>query len=323
MRQPTSTLPAPTSAPATPEPIRGVVRLTARQLRFQRRVTLLVTVLPLAGLAMAIYLLWGTGISGVDLGLLLGFYTVTGLGVTVGYHRLFTHRSFRAVKPARVALAVAGSLSVEGGVIDWCATHRRHHAFADKYGDPHSPHLARAAGAKGVLIGLWHSHIGWLLDAEKSDPNEWTPDLVAEGALRWIDRAFPLFTVATFVLPAIIGGLATGTLGGALSGFLWGSLVRVFVVHHVTWSINSICHFYGREAYRARDESRNVWPLAPITFGESWHNNHHAFPWSARLGLRAWEVDFGWYAIKVLRTLRLVHDVKVPTREQREARRIR
>jgi len=130
MRQPTSTLPAPTSAPATPEPIRGVVRLTARQLRFQRRVTLLVTVLPLAGLAMAIYLLWGTGISGVDLGLLLGFYTVTGLGVTVGYHRLFTHRSFRAVKPARVALAVAGSLSVEGGVIDWCATHRRHHAFA-------------------------------------------------------------------------------------------------------------------------------------------------------------------------------------------------
>jgi stearoyl-CoA desaturase (Delta-9 desaturase) len=303
--------------------IRGVVRLTGRQLRFQRRLTLLFTVGPLAGIAFAIWSLWGTGISSLDLSLFLGFYVLTGLGITVGYHRLFTHRSFRATKPARVALAVAGSMAVEGSVISWCATHRRHHAFADRYGDPHSPHLAQAAGVKGVLIGLWHAHLGWMLQEERSDPNEWTPDLVADPAIQRIDRAFSWLTVVTFLLPPAIGFAVTGTLGGAWSAFVWGSLVRIFLLHHVTWGINSICHFYGREAYRARDESRNVWPMAPISFGESWHNNHHAFPWSARLGLRAWQIDLGWYAIAALRSLGLVREVKVPTREQREARRIR
>ena len=308
---------------AEPPEIRGVVRLTARQLRFQRRLTLLFTVGPLAGIAFAIWSLWGTGITALDLSLFVGFYVLTGLGITVGYHRLFTHRSFRATEPIRVALAVAGSMAVEGSVISWCATHRRHHAFADRHGDPHSPHLAQAAGVRGVLIGLWHAHLGWMLQEERSDPNEWTPDLVADPAIRRVDRAFSWLTVATFLLPPAIGFAVTGTLAGAWSAFLWGSLVRIFLLHHVTWSINSICHFYGKEAYRARDESRNVWPMAAISFGESWHNNHHAFPWSARLGLRPWQVDLGWYAIAALRSLRLVRDVKVPTREQREARRIR
>jgi stearoyl-CoA desaturase (delta-9 desaturase) len=162
-----------------------------------------------------------------------------------------------------------------------------------------------------------------MLQEERSDPNEWTPDLVADPAIRRVDRAFSWLTVATFLLPPAIGFAVTGTLAGAWSAFLWGSLVRVFLLHHVTWSINSICHFYGKEAYRARDESRNVWPMAPISFGESWHNNHHAFPWSARLGLRPWQMDMGWYAIAALRSLGLVREVKVPTREQREARRIR
>ncbi|HEX2069440.1 MAG TPA: fatty acid desaturase [Actinomycetota bacterium] len=311
-----------TEVAESPE-IRGVVRLTPQQLRFQRRMTLLFTVGPLAGIAFAVWSLWGTGISSLDLSLFLGFYALTGLGITVGYHRLFTHRSFRATKPIRVVLAVAGSMAVEGSVISWCATHRRHHAFADRFGDPHSPHLAQAAGVKGVLIGLWHAHLGWMLREERSDPNEWTPDLVADPAIQRVDRAFSWLTVATFLLPAAIGFVVTGTLSGAWSAFIWGSLVRVFLLHHVTWSINSICHFYGKEAYRARDESRNVWPMAPISFGESWHNNHHAFPWSARLGLRAWQIDLGWYAIAALRSLGLVRDVKVPTREQREARRIR
>ena len=306
-----------------PRAIRGVVRLTAKELRFQRRLTLAFTVGPLLGVALAMWMLWGSGISGLDLALLLSFYTFTGLGITVGFHRLFTHRSFRATRPVRVALAVAGSMAVEGSVVAWCATHRRHHAFSDRYGDPHSPHLARAAGVKGVAIGLWHAHVGWLLDPERSDPNEWTPDLMSDAAIRWVDRAFPWLTVVTFMLPAAIGWAVSGTLWGAASAFVWGSLVRIVLLHHVTWSINSICHFYGKEAYRARDESRNVWPMAPISFGESWHNNHHAFPWSARLGLRPWEIDIGWYAIRILRSLRLVRDVKVPTREQREARRIR
>jgi stearoyl-CoA desaturase (Delta-9 desaturase) len=316
----TATLAPP--RPEAPPEIRGIVRLSARELRFQRRVTLALTVFPLLGVGLAIWSLWGTGISAVDFWIFLGFYVATGLGITVGFHRLFTHRSFKAAAPVRVALATFGTMAVQGPVIQWCATHRRHHAFADQYGDPHSPHLAKAAGAKGVLLGLWHAHVGWLTDPEKSDPDEWTPDLVADPWVSRVNARFTSLTVATFVLPAILGLVITGTLGGAVSAFVWGSLVRIFLLQHVTWSINSVCHFYGKEAYRARDESRNVWPMAPISFGESWHNNHHAFPWSARLGLRPWQVDPGWYLIKGLSWLRLARDLKVPTAEQLAARRL-
>jgi stearoyl-CoA desaturase (delta-9 desaturase) len=308
---------------APPAPVRGVVRLTAKDLRFQRRLTLLFTIAPLAGVAFAIWRLWGVGISGLDFGLFLGFYAATGLGITVGFHRLFTHRSFSAKRPVRVALATLGSMAVQGAVIDWCATHRRHHAFADQYGDPHSPHLATAAGIKGVLVGLWHAHMGWLLADEKSDIDEWTPDLVADTAVARVHRAFPWLTLATFTLPAILGLAITGTWQGMLGAFVWGSLVRIFLLHHVTWSINSICHFYGKEAYRARDESRNVWPMSVISFGESWHNNHHAFPWSARLGLRGWQLDPGWWTIRFMKAVRLVGRVKVPTREQMAAKLLR
>jgi stearoyl-CoA desaturase (Delta-9 desaturase) len=316
------TIARPPEAPVD-APIRGVVRLTARDLRLQRRLTLLFTIAPLIGVTVAIWSLWGSGISGLDFGLFLGFYVATGLGVTVGFHRLFTHRSFHAIKPVRVALATLGSMSVQGAVIDWCATHRRHHAFADQYGDPHSPHLATAAGLKGVLAGLWHSHMGWLLSSEKSDIDEWTPDLVNDPAVARVHRAFPWLTLSTFLLPPIIGLAVTGTWHGALTAFLWGSLARIFLLHHVTWSINSICHFYGKEAYRARDESRNVWPMSLLSFGESWHNNHHAFPWSARLGLRKWQLDPGWYAIRLMKAVRLISRVKVPTREQMAAKLLR
>jgi stearoyl-CoA desaturase (delta-9 desaturase) len=316
------TLTRPPQTPA-PEPIRGVVRLTAQQLRFQRRLTLLFTIAPLGGVALAIWSLWGAGISGLDFGLLVGFYVFTVIGISVGFHRLFTHRSFHAVKPVRVILATLGSMSVQGAVIDWCATHRRHHAFADEYGDPHSPHLATAAGVKGVLAGLWHAHVGWLLASEKSDVNEWTPDLVADRAIARVNRLFPWLTLATFLLPPIIGLAVTGTLWGMFTAFVWGSLVRIFLLHHMTWSINSICHFYGKEQYRARDESKNVWPMALISFGESWHNNHHAFPWSARLGLRGWQIDLGWWTIRFMKAVHLISRVKVPTREQMAAKLLR
>ncbi|MFY9588037.1 MAG: acyl-CoA desaturase, partial [Actinomycetota bacterium] len=239
-----------------------------------------------------------------------------GLGVTLGYHRLFTHRSFRAIKPLRVILAIAGSMSVEGSVIAWVSTHRRHHAYADDFGDPHSPHLARAGGLKGVAMGLAHAHMGWLFSSEQSDQSEWAPDLLDEPAIRRVDKHFGTLTLATFLLPALLGLALTGSWVGMVTAFLWASLVRVFLLHHVTWSINSICHFYGREAYQARDESKNVWPLSVASFGESWHNNHHAFPWSARLGLRAWEIDPGWYVLRALRLVRAVRNVKVPTRAQ-------
>ena len=314
--------PAPPSAP-DPSPVRGTIRLTGAELRFQRRITLLFTLAPLAGVAFAIWRLWGTGISGVDFGLFLGFYLMTGLGITVGFHRLFTHRSFKAPTPVRVVLATMGSMAVEGDVVNWSATHRRHHAYADKFGDPHSPHLAQARGAKGVLLGLWHAHMGWLFDQDRTDPTAWAPDLAKDPAIARVARAFPWLTLTTFLLPPVLGFAITGTLVGALTAFIWGSLVRVFLLHHVTWSINSICHFYGKEAYRAHDESRNVALMGPISFGESWHNNHHAFPWSARLGLRAWEIDPGWYLIRALKALHLVRDVKTPTRKQLEERRIR
>ena len=299
-----------------------MVRLTAAELRLQRRITLLLTVGPLAGTVAAISLLWGWGITGLDFALFLSFYAATGIGITVGFHRLFTHRSFRALRPVKVLLAVFGSLALEGSVLQWCSTHRRHHAFADQYGDPHSPHLAQATGFLGVVLGLWHAHTGWLFGDDQSDPEEWTPDLVADRDIVRISNAFPWFGLVTFVLPPIIGGLVTWSIGGAVSAFLWGSLVRIFLLHHVTWSINSICHFYGREAYQARDESKNVWSLSPFSFGESWHNNHHAFPWSARLGLKFWQVDAGWYVIRALRAFRLVRDVKVPSVKDMAKRRL-
>jgi stearoyl-CoA desaturase (delta-9 desaturase) len=309
--------------PTSPsEPVRGVVQLTASQLRLQRRITLIMTVLPLIAVAIAVSRLWGTAVSGLDLALFLSFYFATGLGITVGYHRLFTHRSFRAVRPVRIALAIFGGMAVEGSVVQWCATHRRHHAYADQFGDPHSPHLVQAAGLKGVLLGLWHAHSGWLFGDEMTSEPEYVPDLLADSDIVRIGRNFPLLTVATFTLPPLIAFAVTQSFAAALTGFLWGTLVRIFLLHHVTWSINSICHFYGKEAYRAKDESKNVWALSPISFGESWHNNHHAFQWSARLGLRAWQIDFGWYAIRALKALHLVRDVKVPTREQLEKRRL-
>lgn len=313
----------PAEFPGPSAETRGVVRLTASQLRMQRRITLILTVLPPLAVVFAIVSLWGKSITGTDLGIMLAFYSFTIAGVTLGYHRLFTHRSFRAIKPLRVALAVAGSMAVEGSVIGWTATHRRHHAYADQYGDPHSPHLAKASGFRGVLMGLMHAHMGWLFSSEQSDRDEWAPDLVAEPAIATVDRWFPQLAIASFALPAVAGLLITGSWVGMLTAFLWGSLVRIFLLHHVTWSINSICHFYGREAYQARDESRNVWALSIPSFGESWHNNHHAFPWSARLGLRAWQIDPGWYVLRALQLVRAVRNVKVPTREQMAAKLLR
>lgn len=317
-----TTFAPPRPEPERPEGVRGVVRLTAAQLRLQRRITLAVTIIPFIGAGIAIWGLWGSHVSVLDVVLLGALYVGTGLGITVGYHRLFTHRSFHAARPLKIALAILGGMAVEGSVVQWCATHRRHHAYADQFGDPHSPHLAQASGLRGVLLGLWHAHSGWLFGDEMTSEPEYVPDLLADPDLVRIGRAFPLLTVITFVLPAAIGLAVTGTFGGMFAAFLWGTLVRILLLHHVTWSINSICHFYGREAYRARDESKNVWALSPISFGESWHNNHHAFPWSARLGLNAWEVDVGWYAIRGLKALGLATDVKVPSPDQMEKRRL-
>jgi stearoyl-CoA desaturase (Delta-9 desaturase) len=301
--------------------IPGVKLLEPRTARFQRRLVLIVTLLPFAGFVAAVWTLWGAGLSLLDGILFLSMYCIAGLGVTVGFHRLFTHRSFEAKPWVRYSLAVMGSLSVEGPIIRWVADHRRHHAFSDQPGDPHSPHLDEGPGFKGVAKGLWHAHMGWFWSDELTSANRWAPDLLKDPVLRKIDSLFPLWVAISFALPPIIGFAVTGTLRGAVLAFLWGSLARIFLLHHVTWSVNSICHFYGSRPYKTTDFSTNNWALALVSFGESWHNNHHAFPTSAVHGLGKGQIDASAGFISLLQKLHLVEDVKQVSPKQLEIKR--
>ncbi|HYO61878.1 MAG TPA: acyl-CoA desaturase [Actinomycetota bacterium] len=301
--------------------IPGVRPLPPKTARLQRRLTLIVTILPFAGFVAAVWSLWGTGLTALDAALFLAFYAFSGLGVTIGFHRYFTHQGFEAGPKLRAALAIAGSFAVQGPVIRWVADHRRHHAFADQPGDPHSPHLDEGPGVKGVLKGLWHAHIGWFFDVEQTSARRWAPDLVKDPVMRKIDKLFPLWTLLSFGLPPVIGFAITGTARGALTAFIWGSLARIFFLHHVTWSVNSICHFYGKRPYETTDYSTNNWLLAIVSFGESWHNNHHAFPTSAVHGIQKGQIDLTGGTIRLLQKLRLVRDVKVVTPKQLEAKR--
>jgi stearoyl-CoA desaturase (Delta-9 desaturase) len=278
--------------------------------RLQKKMVLVATVVPFLGFLAAVVSMWGRGLSLLDGLLLAGGYVITGLGVTVGYHRLFTHRSFEAARPVRLALAIAGSMAVEGSIITWVADHRRHHAFADKDGDPHSPHLDVGDGLRGVLKGLWHAHIGWLFVKELSAAERWAPDLLKDRAIRRIDRLFPLWAALSFTLPAVIGLVVTRSLWGAITAFLWGGAARIFLLHHVTWSVNSICHFYGRRPFDTADESTNNWLLSIVSFGESWHNNHHAFPSSAVHGIGRRQVDISAAMISFLDKLGWARHVK-------------
>lgn len=313
---------APTARDETPT-LRGITIVAPRALFWQRLAMVGITTLPLAGVVTAMILLWGRGVSGVDLGLFLGFYFLTGLGVTVGFHRLLTHQSFKAPPAVRVALSIVGSMAIQGAVIDWVATHRRHHAYSDQAGDPHSPHVDAAGGTVGMLRGLWYAHMGWMFAPDATVQKAWAPDLLREPGIARVSRAFPWLLLASFVAPAVAGGLITGTFAGAMSALLWAGLVRIFVLHHVTWSINSICHVFGTRPFESHDEARNNPVMALIGFGEGWHNGHHAFPASARHGLRWWEFDLSWVVIRSLAAMRLARDIKVPTPSQLARRRVR
>jgi stearoyl-CoA desaturase (delta-9 desaturase) len=217
-----------------------------------------------------------------------GFYVLTCLGVTLGYHRLFTHRAFESSRVFRALIAVLGSMAVEGSVITWVADHRKHHAFTDREGDPHSPQLA-GPGFWGGIKGLWHAHVGWLFETVgTADRERFAPDLLKDRSLRVIDKTFGLWVTVSLAIPFAIGWIVGGFWTG-VTCLLWGGFVRVFLLHHVTWSINSVCHFFGRKRFDVDDESRNVFWLAPLSMGEAWHHNHHAFPTSAWHGLRRWE----------------------------------
>jgi stearoyl-CoA desaturase (Delta-9 desaturase) len=281
--------------------------------------------LPLAGLVAAIVVLWNRAIGPLELGLLVGLYAITCMGVTLGYHRMFTHRAFEASRAFRATIAILGSMAVEGSVITWVADHRKHHAFADREGDPHSPHLA-GPGFWGAVKGLWHAHVGWLFETVgTSDRQRFAPDLLKDRGLRVIDRLFPLWIVLSFLIPFGLGWLIGGGFTAALSALLWGGLVRVFLLHHVTWSINSICHFFGRKRFDIKDESRNVFWLAPLSMGEAWHHNHHAFPTSAFHGLRRWErlTDPTGLVIALFEKVGLVWNVVRISPERQQAKALR
>jgi stearoyl-CoA desaturase (Delta-9 desaturase) len=241
--------------------------------------------LPLVGLIAAIVLLWNRAVGPLELALLVALYMLTALGVTLGYHRMFTHRAFESSRTFRAIIAILGSMAVQGSVITWVADHRKHHTFTDQEGDPHSPHLA-GPGFWGAVKGLWHAHVGWLFETVGTAERErFAGDLLKDGVVRVIDKLFFLWVGLTLAIPFTLGWLLGGGLGAAISALLWGGFVRVFLLHHVTWSINSVCHFVGRKRFDIEDESRNVFWLAPLSMGEAWHHNHHAFPTSAFHGL--------------------------------------
>jgi stearoyl-CoA desaturase (delta-9 desaturase) len=272
-------------------------------------------VVPLLALALAVPVAWGWGLGWVDVLVAVALYCLTGLGVTVGFHRHFTHGAFRATPALRIALAVAGSMAMQGPVISWVADHRRHHAYADKEGDPHSP-WRYGTTALALTRGFWHAHVGWLFDRDRTNAERFAPDLLGDRDIGRVDRLFPMLTAVTLLLPAVLGGLLTWSWAGALTGFFWAGLVRVALLHHVTWSVNSVCHMVGERPFHSRDRAANFWPLAIASFGESWHNSHHADPTCARHGVQRGQLDISARTIRLFELFGWVWQVRWPTRQR-------
>jgi stearoyl-CoA desaturase (delta-9 desaturase) len=309
----------PRAAVAAPDV--GEVEPVAHETR-DRLITGFVTVVPFFALGIVGWQLWNDLLRPSDVAVFLIMYLFTGLGVTVGFHRHFTHRSFKTSKPLRALLAIMGSTAIEGPVTAWVADHRKHHAFSDKEGDPHSPHVGHEGGWRGAFTGLFHAHVGWLfIHTHRGAKARYAPDLIADPVVRFVDRTFVLWVVTGLAMAFGLGWLIGGSVGAGLTGLLWGGGVRMLVVHHVTYSINSLCHFFGERRFPTDDESRNLLWLAIPTLGESWHNNHHAFPTAAGHGLRRRDIDPSGAVIRLLERLGLVWDVvKVsPERQARKA----
>jgi len=268
--------------------------------KLYRAIVLVTVIVPLLATAYAIWLLWNRAVNWSDITLLLIMYSLTAFGVTVGFHRMLTHRSFKPHPVIKFILLVLGSMALEGPALEWAATHIKHHANSDREGDPHSP-----------VEGFFHAHIGWIFNAEKADPNVYCRNLVRDPMIVFIDRTFFLWAALSIVIPFAIGGW---------HGLLWGGLVRIFLAHHVTWSVNSVCHTFGRRDFETTDQSRNEWIVGLLAFGEGWHNNHHAFPRSAFHGLRWWQFDLSGYLIWTLERFGLVKDVYRVTPEMLQRR---
>jgi len=286
-----------------------------------RFLTGLITVGPMVALVFAGWQLWDGLLHGSDLLVFAIMYLLTGLGVTVGLHRLFTHRSFKTSPFFRFVFAVLGSAAIEGPVISWVADHRKHHAFSDRDGDPHSPHVDHGTGLRGILRGLLHAHVGWLfIHTARGHRERYAPDLIADPVVSFVDKTFFVWAIGGLLAAFGLGWLIGGTLTAALTGLLWGGAVRMLVLHHATYSINSLCHFFGRRAYDTGDHSRNLAWLAPLTLGEAWHNNHHAFPTSAFHGFSWRQLDISALVIRSMESLGLAWDVVRVAPERRAAK---
>ncbi|HEX3608200.1 MAG TPA: fatty acid desaturase [Solirubrobacterales bacterium] len=289
--------------------------------RIEKAANLGAVVVPFLATFVAIALLWNRAVGIGDLAIAAVMYVFTAVGITVGFHRLLTHRSFQTSKPLEYAFALFGSMAVQGPVISWVADHRKHHAHTDEEGDPHSPHVGHDGGVRGVLAGLWHAHSGWLMSTQgRADWKRYAPDLYEDPGMRAISRRFAPLVFVSLALPALAGYAISGTLAGAATGLLWGGLVRIFFVHHITWSVNSVCHYFGTRRFDTDDRSTNVFWLALPSLGESWHHNHHAFPRSAVHGLRRWELDPSALIIGAMERLGLARNV-VRISPERQAQR--
>ena len=288
-----------------------------------KTLTLIAVIVPPIALAVAIWFAWGGYFTVTDLCLLLGGYVLTAMGITVGYHRLFTHKSFEASAPVAWFFAVLGSMAVQGPLIWWVTTHRRHHQHSDDLDDPHSPHAGRQKGVVGWVSGFLHAHVGWLFTrGNYTSTQKYAPDVAADPRAQAISRWFPLWVLLGFLIPALIGWAIDGGWRGAFLGFLWGGVIRMFLVHHITWSVNSVCHIWGSQTYRSGDHSRNNPAMGILAMGEGWHNNHHAFPASARHGLEWWQFDISWITIRSLAVVGLVSSIRLPGEQRMQAKRV-
>ncbi|HET9184686.1 MAG TPA: fatty acid desaturase [Solirubrobacterales bacterium] len=266
-----------------------------------RIITGLVTIVPFIAVGLAGWQVWGSALHWSDVFLFVGMYLFTGLGITVGFHRLLTHRSFKTYPWLRGLFGILGSAAIEGPVISWVADHRKHHTFSDERGDPHSPHVDHGGGWGGAMKGLFHAHMGWIfIHTQRGNKGRFAPDLIKDPVISWVDRTFILWAMLGLLLPFVLGWIVGGTVFAGVTGLLWGGLVRVFVLHHFTYSINSLCHTFGRREFETTDQSRNLALIAIPTLGEAFHNSHHAFPTSATHGLRWWQLDLSSLVINGL-----------------------
>jgi stearoyl-CoA desaturase (delta-9 desaturase) len=301
----------------------AIATVRERTSRVSQAVTLIAVVVPPLGLAAGMGLLWDTAFHWSDLGIMAAMYVVCAFGTTIGFHRYFTHKGFQARTAVKALLAILGCMTMQGPLTQWVTDHRKHHAFSDKDGDPHSPHAGHPEGVWGAVTGFVHAHVGWMFSLKGMERGrEYGRDLYEDRLVRTIDRLYLLWVVATLGIPFALGYAIGGSWQRGVEAMVWGGLVRIFLYQHATFSVNSICHMFGRQDYRSRDEARNNWLVALLVFGEGWHNNHHAFPASARHGLHRFQIDVSWWVIRAMEKLRLVWDVKVPDARQLERRRI-